>query len=514
MTLAIDPMAYYGAARQCVELARDVETPARRLRATLSQCGGMAGHYDAVKVWAGTYDARTKELVQTADTFVAALLNFGNILNTVGHNWAIANWRANRDPGKGAAPEKPKLESSPTIGPFAYIPSSGTNGPGMETNVPGLLDQVGCQIPDGHTDKLQTAKDAWDKFADDPSVTGAVAKIQSITVLFEHVQAPEVAYVRDHLATLRQGADGIAQTSAAIALPVGTHYQALGTVRSDVDNSLSHLKKTLALTVTVTVIAVVVTTALTLGLGAAGPDEVEVAAGAATAGTLLGEAALAIRSAIIGSALIALFTETANAGWPDPVQGFQKAALALAAIAAMTVKSLDGDDESEGTGGGAGTGTANASNTPGTPEYAKRVDELAQDPAHGGKVSDKSRREAEVALGMEHDGQLTGPVTRAPMVDGQDTGDFVDGAGKHWDMKQPTDTFPPAAGNMAGQPMPPTMRGAYNEQDFEKMVGDELGTGENVMIDRQNLSEAGLKSVQQVIAKHPEWAGKVQIYNR
>ncbi|MEV6280199.1 hypothetical protein [Nocardia sp. NPDC051832] len=158
------------------------------------------------------------------------------------------------------------------------------------------------------------------------------------------------------------------------------------------------------------------------------------------------------------------------------------------------------------------TSPANDSNTPGTVAYAHRLDELAKDPAHGGKVTPKSRREAEVALGMERNGQLKPPVTRAQMDNGKDTGDFVDGVEQHWDMKQPTDTFPSTAGPKAGQPMPPTMRGVYNSLDFERMVADELDTGEMVMIDPQNLSAAGLQSVRQILAGHPEWAGKVVIY--
>jgi hypothetical protein len=98
------------------------------------------------------------------------------------------------------------------------------------------------------------------------------------------------------------------------------------------------------------------------------------------------------------------------------------------------------------------------------------------------------------------------------MENGKDTGDFVDGKGQHWDMKQPTDTFPPQAGPKAGQPMPPGMKGAYDHDEFVKMVDEELGTGETVMIDPQNLSSAGLQDVQEAIAAHPSWAGKVVIY--
>jgi hypothetical protein len=45
---------------------------------------------------------------------------------------------------------------------------------------------------------------------------------------------------------------------------------------------------------------------------------------------------------------------------------------------------------------------------------ARRLEELASDPAHGGKITPGSMREAQVALGLEKAGRLPGPVTRDP----------------------------------------------------------------------------------------------------
>lgn len=44
------------------------------------------------------------------------------------------------------------------------------------------------------------------------------------------------------------------------------------------------------------------------------------------------------------------------------------------------------------------------------------------------------------------------------------------------------------------------------------MVNDELATGENVIIDPQNLSSAGLQDVATAIADNPQWAGKIIVH--
>jgi len=41
------------------------------------------------------------------------------------------------------------------------------------------------------------------------------------------------------------------------------------------------------------------------------------------------------------------------------------------------------------------------------------------------------------------------------------------------------------------------------------MVNDSLGSGENVMLDPDGMSAARLAQLQQVVADHPEWLGKV-----
>ncbi|MFG1675108.1 hypothetical protein [Micromonospora sp. NPDC049282] len=149
---------------------------------------------------------------------------------------------------------------------------------------------------------------------------------------------------------------------------------------------------------------------------------------------------------------------------------------------------------------------------PGTPEYDARVQELAADPAHNGKISAKSRREAEVGLEAEAQGKIPGPIRRAELDNSdpafqKDQGEFIDGNGDNWDVKSPVDTFP--AGRQAGQPMPEGTRGRYDGNETEQKLSDEVAGGQRVIIDSKNLSPGSLADLKRRVAGNPDLDGKV-----
>lgn len=125
-------------------------------------------------------------------------------------------------------------------------------------------------------------------------------------------------------------------------------------------------------------------------------------------------------------------------------------------------------------------------------EYERRKEELAKDPDHGGKATDATRREAEVALGLEKMGAVTPPVER-----GSPGADFKDGDGQDWDVKG----FQTRPG-----------RGGYTRTAAERSIQREIAAGEHVALDTGKLSPADRADLQELIASHPEWAGQVVIY--
>jgi len=163
------------------------------------------------------------------------------------------------------------------------------------------------------------------------------------------------------------------------------------------------------------------------------------------------------------------------------------------------------DPVSADSGSGATPSSADPQYTPGTPEYQARISELSKDPAHGGVSRPSSVREAQVGLQLEADGQVPGPITRAPFdANGVDQGEFSDATGQRWDVKSSPD-FQPSYRPDAGQPI----NSAPSTEAFTSMINKSLTKGENVMLDPDGMSPGRLAQLQQVVADHPEWQGKV-----
>lgn len=127
-------------------------------------------------------------------------------------------------------------------------------------------------------------------------------------------------------------------------------------------------------------------------------------------------------------------------------------------------------------------------------EYQRRKEEIARDPAHGGNATEGTRREAEVALGLEGTGSVPGPVERA-----SDPGaDFTDGSGQDWDVK--------------GFRTMPGQRGSYDRGAAERSIQREIANGEKVALDTGKLSREDFDDLKDLVASHPEWADQVVIY--
>ncbi|MET7394759.1 hypothetical protein ABZS66_14845 [Dactylosporangium sp. NPDC005572] len=166
----------------------------------------------------------------------------------------------------------------------------------------------------------------------------------------------------------------------------------------------------------------------------------------------------------------------------------------------------------------AANGDQQAYKTPerGSPEYDSRVQDLAKDPADGGKVTPESTREAQVGLEMERNGALAGPIERAQLDNSdpafqKDQGDFVDANGQRWDVKSPNEYY--QSGDKQGELMPPEQPGRYNGETFERQVDGELAKGEHVIVDTRNLTDESAADVNQRVAARTDWNGKVLVYD-
>jgi hypothetical protein len=163
-----------------------------------------------------------------------------------------------------------------------------------------------------------------------------------------------------------------------------------------------------------------------------------------------------------------------------------------------------GDDRVEPVQTGDGSAPQDPRLTPGTQEYKDFIKELAKDPAHGGEISDKSIREAVVGAQAEADGDIPGPLTRAPFDEnGTDVGEFTDSTGQNWDVKSSPDVQPDYGMN-PGQPIKP-----QTDAKFTGMINEELGKGIKVLLDPHGMTPDRLAHLQELVANNPEWEGKV-----
>ncbi len=154
------------------------------------------------------------------------------------------------------------------------------------------------------------------------------------------------------------------------------------------------------------------------------------------------------------------------------------------------------------------------------PSLSERLEELARDPDHGGKVTEQTRREARVALDLESQGKLKAPVRRPAPGDGH-SGDFVDGAGGDWDVKayksrqRIIDNIRAKAAAKGAPPpkLDPSqpVPGEFELETAMKQLRAELRAGERVIIDTEGLSPEDLALLKAAV-KHANLDGQVIFY--
>ncbi|QBS43803.1 hypothetical protein [Nocardia sp. CS682] len=250
--ITIDPNAYYSAAKGLFELTTDlVSAVTETMTPALRDTFGMGGHYPAVVNWNTAYKQHTADLLATITAYAAATQQLGDVLNLAGHNWQTANFNANRDPSKGAAPVKPTVTAAPSFGTNGIppIPDPGTSGPSearltfwpdsAKLLLLSTLTTMAVEIPDGNTETLNRAGSGWRAFAQHPAVAEANTRLNTIAALFDHLQAPDVPEIRDLIGALKTGASAIAAATAGLASATINHHDTLADLRTQIINATS-----------------------------------------------------------------------------------------------------------------------------------------------------------------------------------------------------------------------------------------------------------------------------------
>ena len=216
----------------------------------------------------------------TTRKFADMLAHFGALITQAGYNHAMAEYNSDLSRTSGSAPNAPPTPPQPLDICWAEPPSSGGPGEGLDTDIPGLLNKIKVPVPDGDTDKLSLAGDAWDQFAKDDAIVGVPSKIKAISAMFATIRAPEVQDIEDHLRTLQTGATQIEDCATKLAKDCKEHKDALDHLRTKINHILIALGVALGVTITVAIAATVVSGGISDATGvAAGGGEMHCSRG-------------------------------------------------------------------------------------------------------------------------------------------------------------------------------------------------------------------------------------------
>jgi hypothetical protein len=213
----------------------------------------MAGTDDAGKAWATSYDERVKEVLGAVNDLSKALENYGGVVMQAGYNHAVAEYNATPGNNNGPAPVMPP-EPASAAGVLSAPPSAGGPGRGL-VDVIGLMQQVGVPVPDGDTDKVSTAADAWDRLATVYQTKTIAEGLDVDARTFRDTHSPEVDYIVRDVEQLRDAMNAVTDGCAELSQSCKDYTSALDDLRTQLENILEELAIELAVTAAIGIAA-------------------------------------------------------------------------------------------------------------------------------------------------------------------------------------------------------------------------------------------------------------------
>jgi hypothetical protein len=218
----------------------------------LGGTGSMAGTDDAGTAWATSYDDRVKEVLGAVNDLSKAMENYGGVVIQAGYNHAVAEYNATPN-NQGPAPAQPP-EPASTAGVLTAPPSAGGPGRGLVDAI-GLMQQVGVPVPDGDTDKVTTAADAWDRLATVYQVKTIAEGLGVDARTFRDTHSPEVDFLVKDLEELREAMTAVTDGCAELSQSCKDYKSALEDLRTQLEGILEDLAIELAATAVIAIAA-------------------------------------------------------------------------------------------------------------------------------------------------------------------------------------------------------------------------------------------------------------------
>lgn len=249
----VDPETYYAVGKGLFEKAGNLYDAFDVNVKILGETGSMAGSDDAGTAWAASYDERTSEVLGATNDLIEALENYGGVIIQAGYNHAIAEHNATPR-NQAPTPSKPP-EPAGVAATLSAPPSAGGPGEGLLDDSIGLVAQVGVPVPDGDTDKVGKAADAWDRLATVHQTKTVVEGLEVAARTFRDTHSPEVEYIVRDLEELRDATSAVLNGCAELSESCRDYKSALEDLRTELADILKELATELAVTAAIAVAA-------------------------------------------------------------------------------------------------------------------------------------------------------------------------------------------------------------------------------------------------------------------
>ncbi|WP_280407639.1 deaminase domain-containing protein [Nocardia brasiliensis] len=255
--LEVDPKVYYQAATNCFDAAAALNDSFKYVFGELNSCGHMAGRDEDGHAWGTSYDESARDAVAFFDQTFATLRAYGTALNDLGFEHAKSDAAL-----KGTAqPDRPQDQASTvTFGPYALPASAAGGAPqGLLKASVEVLDAINCPLPDGNTDTLAKAADAWDRLGRVYQNTNAKDKITIAASLFDGVTSQDAVQVREDLKTLETSIGALLDTCKAISKTCLDYKESIEELRKEIKGFIDAIIQEAAIDMAITVIATCLT---------------------------------------------------------------------------------------------------------------------------------------------------------------------------------------------------------------------------------------------------------------
>ncbi|KQY28443.1 hypothetical protein ASD42_27650 [Nocardia sp. Root136] len=255
--LEVDPKVYYQAATNCFDSAAALFDSFTYVFSELGGYGMMAGKDEDGRAWANSYDQSARDAASFFTETYQTLRAYGTALNDIGFEHAKSDASIHGT----TQPERPAdAVSTATLGPYR-LPASAAGGTpeGLAQTAIDVLDAINCPLPDGNTDTLAKAADAWDRLGRVYVNTNAKDKITIAASLFDGVTSTDATQVRQDLKTIEASIGELLTACNQISKSCTDYQASIQELRDEIQGFIEAIVTEAAIDVTITIIATCLT---------------------------------------------------------------------------------------------------------------------------------------------------------------------------------------------------------------------------------------------------------------